>query len=62
VAVLDILFKRPEPDAGISAAGLSCLLSLGTCYDSARVVVASPRGDITSVVVENNGQIYVQKQ
>jgi hypothetical protein len=62
VPTLDVLFKRPEPDAWISASGLSCTLSLGPCHESARVVVSSPRGDVTSVVVENNGQISVQKE
>jgi len=59
---LDILFIRPQPDALISAGGLSCTLGLGTCYDSARIIVMSPRGDMDSILVEGNGQITVQKQ
>ncbi len=61
VNVLDILFRRPEPDAWISAGGLSCSLALGVCHESARIVVTSPRGDTSSVVIENNGQITVNK-
>src|SRR5262249_15460517 len=62
VSPLDVLFKRPEPDALISALGQSCTLSNGSaCYESARIVVQSPRGDVDSVVIENNGQISVQK-
>ncbi len=58
---LDIVFKRPEPDAIISAGGFSCPLTLGTCFDSARIVVMSPRGDKASVIVYLNGQISVEK-
>ncbi len=61
VATLDLLFKRPEPDAKISSAGVSCIAAPFTCPDSARIVVQSPRGDKTSVVIQNNGQITVQK-
>ncbi len=61
VSSVDILFKRPEPDAYISAGDLSCALQLGTCYDSTRIVLSSPRGDVTTVVIEANGQISVDK-
>lgn len=57
----DIVFKRPETDAWISTSGVSCFGSPGSCAQSVRVVVRSPRGDISSVVVENNGQVSVQK-
>lgn len=62
---LDILFRRPEPDACFSANGISDLDSSSQCkvtYPNARIVVVSPRGDVDSIVVENNGQITVQKK
>ena len=55
VSKLDILFKRPDPDASIRAD------SGATLYDSGRVILQSPRGDLMSVVVQANGQISVQK-
>jgi hypothetical protein len=61
---LDITFKRPEPDACFSANGTSDLDASLQCkitFQSARVVVKSPRGDLSSIVIENNGQITVQK-
>ena len=57
VVALDILFKRPEPDAIIRA-------SLGggfSSYDRARIVVKSPQGQLLSVLVEATGQISVQR-
>ena len=56
---IDVVFKRPEPDAWISAGGASCILSNGPCEEGARIVLTSPRGDTMSVVVEVNGQISV---
>lgn len=61
VLSLDVLFKRPEPDAWISANGNSCLLQSSNCEESARIILESPRGDTMSVVVEANGQISVRK-
>ncbi|MEK7107281.1 MAG: GIY-YIG nuclease family protein [Patescibacteria group bacterium] len=60
VQQLDILYKRPEPDAWISANGNSCLLQPSNCKDSARIIVESPRGDVLSIVVDATGQISVQ--
>lgn len=51
---LDVLFRRPDPDAYIRADGLS------TLNESARVIFTSPRGESQSVVIEQNGQISVQ--
>ena len=62
VTTLDVIFKRPDTDAIISVRGVSCLGAPGNCAQSARVVVGSPRGDISSIVIENNGQVSVQKQ
>jgi len=62
---LDILFQRPEPDAWIAsnsgADSVSCVLSPNVCYESARIVVISPRGDLLSVLVDVNGQISVRR-
>ena len=51
---IDILFKRPEPDAYIRANGASGINERG------RIAVESPRGDRMSIVVEATGQIAVQ--
>ena len=53
---LDILFKRPEPDAFIRANGNSAL------NEAACIIVTSPRGDSQkkAVVIEATGQISVQ--
>lgn len=54
---LDVLFKRPEPDAIIRA-------SLGSgfsVYDRARIVVKSPQEQLLSVLIEASGQISVQR-
>lgn len=55
VSRLDILFKRPEPDADIRAGGAGGVMASG------RIVISSPRGDSMSIVVDQNGQISVQK-
>lgn len=57
ITELDILFKRPEPDAIIRAS-----TGVGfTQYDRARVVVVSPQNKKLSVLVETTGQISVQR-
>ena len=61
ITKLDVLFKRPEPDAFISANSLSCTLLTGPCEESARIVVVSPRNDTMSITVGVNGQISVSK-
>lgn len=67
VRQLDVMYKRPEPDAHISARNgsgggdeQSCILHPNQCQESGRIVVESPRGDIKSIVVEATGQISVQ--
>lgn len=57
---IDILFKRPEPDAWISASEFSCTQSNAACQQGARIVLSSPRGDTMSVLIEANGQISVR--
>lgn len=60
---IDILFKRPEPDALITArdgSGQSCIENNNRCKESARIVIESPRGGLMSIVVEAVGQIRVQ--
>lgn len=61
VEEVDIVFRRPEPDACISEGGNSPYDG-GVCEseESARVVLISPRGDRASVIVELTGQIHVQ--
>ena len=53
VSQVDVVFHRPEPDA---------LINNNVAIESARIVLISPRGDIMSVVVENNGQISVRRK
>ena len=57
---LDILFKRPEPDAYISANGVSGIANIPALQQRARIVVESPRGDHMSIVVEATGQIAIR--
>ncbi len=57
---LDIMFKRPEPDAYISANGTSGVIDHGALNQRGRVIFESPRGDRVSVVVEASGQISVE--
>lgn len=57
---LDVLFKRPEPDALLSKNGASCILVSSACQMTARIVLTAPRGDQKSVVIPVNGQISVQ--
>ncbi len=59
---LDIVFKRPEADAWISANGVGCVYGAGICAESARIILLSPRGDVMSVIVGANGQISVQRE
>lgn len=61
---MDILFKRPEPDAHITARnsnGQSCIENNNQCQESGRITIESPRGDELNVVVEATGQISVQQ-
>ena len=63
VGRLDILFKRPEPDACIAVGGDTALNSSGICTRgaaNARIVVSSPRGDKMSILVEKTGQIAIE--
>ena len=51
---LNVLFKRPEPDAYIRGPNPAPTYELG------RIVIESPRGERADVVVELSGQISVQ--
>src|SRR3989344_4450739 len=62
ISPLDIVFKRPEADAWISAGNNACSYGSGTCAVSARIVLKSPRNDMMSVLVGANGQISVQRE
>lgn len=60
---MDILFKRPEPDAHITARngeGQSCIENSNQCQEKGRITIESPRGDELNIVVEATGQIAVQ--
>lgn len=67
VTALDIIFKRPDPDACISINNIgqiSVVNGSPVCnpvYTSARITVIAPRGNKSSVIVYQNGQISVQK-
>ncbi len=57
---LDVLFKRPEPDALISKNDASCLLLLPNCQATSRIIMIAPRGNTKSIVIPANGQMSVQ--
>ena len=61
ITKVDIVFIRPEPDAWISVSDTPCVLQNGSCQTSARIILASPRGDTMSIVVGANGQITVRR-
>ncbi|MEK7098313.1 MAG: hypothetical protein AAB908_00265 [Patescibacteria group bacterium] len=59
---IDILYKRPEPDACIGKNGVASV-SGGACISTitrGTIVVMSPRGDTATIVIEKSGQISVQ--
>ena len=62
---LDMVFKRPDPDACIAANGVATFTSAGRCalaqnMQRAKIVVASPRNDLMCIVIEVTGQIAVE--
>lgn len=57
---LDMLFRRPEPDAYISANGSSGIANPASLQERGRIILRSPREDQVSVVVEATGQISVE--
>ncbi len=62
IATLDIIFKRPEPDACISADGSTTLVN-NNCTSAIQrgmITIMSNGGDTSRVVVESTGQISVQ--
>lgn len=61
ISKLDIMFRRPEPDAWISGSDVSCFLQHTACGESSRIVLASPRGETMSIVVDANGQVSVHR-
>ncbi|MEX0652403.1 MAG: prepilin-type N-terminal cleavage/methylation domain-containing protein [Candidatus Paceibacterota bacterium] len=56
ISTLDITFIRPDPDALIRVNG-----DAATVYQSARVVVRSPKGNERQVTVESTGQISISQ-
>ena len=60
---VDVLFKRPEPDACISVSGTVSLAGDGHCISTVQrtsVEISSARGDTAQVTIEASGQISVQ--
>lgn len=55
---LDVVFKRPEPDAYIRASTSG--VPDGVLYEAAQIILTSPRGQSRAAVVEHTGQISVQ--
>ena len=60
INTIDILFKRPNPDAFISANGVSGITNPDALHERTRIILESPRGDQVSIIVEATGQIAVQ--
>lgn len=54
ITKIDIIFKRPEPDAYIRVNGNA------TIYQRGRIIIKAPRGNRVAVLVESTGQISVQ--
>ncbi|MAZ67606.1 hypothetical protein CL652_02450 [bacterium] len=57
ITQLDVLFRRPEPDAIIRASTGGAF----TTYDRVRIVLESPQEKKLSVLIETTGQISVQR-
>jgi prepilin-type N-terminal cleavage/methylation domain-containing protein len=55
VSEIDVLFKRPEPDAYIRKNG-----EIAPLYEAAQIILESPRGQQKAVIIEHTGQISVQ--
>ena len=67
VTSLDITFRRPEPDAYITKNNDALtfnskgeLTDGSALQDSARIEIASPKGNTMNIVVEANGQIAIK--
>ena len=62
--VVDIVFRRPEPDACMSVGGGATFVAPSyACVGSlerAKIILASPSGNMSSITVESSGQISVQ--
>ncbi len=60
---IDVLFRRPEPDACISAGSVT-IDADGRCISpniGARITVEAPRGDRADIIIEATGQVYVER-
>ena len=64
VSRVDIVFRRPEPDACISTGGTITYDLNGVCtaaaVQRAIITIASPRGDQAEVLIDASGQISVR--
>ena len=56
---LEVLFTRPDPDA-VSNGYIGGVKDTLSPYSDAEIVVASPRGDVRTVVIWSTGQITVE--
>jgi prepilin-type N-terminal cleavage/methylation domain-containing protein len=57
---VDVLFKHPEPDAFISANGVSAIQFPASIQQEAQITLTSPRGDKSTINIYAAGQISVQ--
>lgn len=60
---VDIVFRRPEPDACMSTEDAITYNPQGDCisnFDQARITVQGPTGATSNIVIESSGQISVQ--
>ncbi len=55
---LDVLFRRPDPDAYIRASTGG--VPDGALYEAAQIILTSPRGQTKAITIERSGQIAVQ--
>ncbi len=55
---LDVVFRRPEPDAYIRASTSG--VADGVLYEAAQIILTSPRAQTKSIYIERTGQISVQ--
>ena len=60
ITSLDVLFRRPEPDAFISINGVSGVADQSALQQRARIIVESLRGERMSIVIEKTGQINTE--
>lgn len=67
-ATIDIFFMRPEPDAYISEStdtitfdSTGAIINTASPQSSARIIITSPSGQSTSVIINQNGAVSVSR-